>query len=941
MIIRRWRATACLMVVLALAGASAGAQGRITTPKDQFGSNIGDDYFLATYAQLVSYWQKLDKESDRMTLVEIGKTAEGRQTYMAMITSPENHKKLDRYKEIVRRLALVDGVAEDEAHKLAAEGRSVVWIDGGLHATEVVGAQSLIEMVFQMVSRTDAETARFLNDTILLCVPANPDGMDLVSGWYMRNPDPLKRSTGNLPRLYQKYAGHDNNRDSYMVNLPETENMSRVLFKEWFPQIMYNHHQSGPAGTVEFMPPFRDPFNYYYDPLIPLGIDLVGAAMHSRFGEEGKPGTIKRSGAAYSTWWNGGLRTTVYFHNMIGLLTEIIGNPTPMDIPFIPQRQLASTDYPMPIAPQRWRMRQSIEYEITANRAVMDVASRYRDTLLFNAWRMGKNQIARGSQDTWTVTPKKVAALEAQIAKDTPPAPAVAAGGGGRGGGRGGVAVKYLEQLRQPADRDPRGYVLPSDQPDFLTATKFVNTLLKNAITVHRATAAFQAGGKSYPAGSLVIKTAQPFRAHVLDMFEPQDHPDDFAYPGGPPRPPYDSAGWTLAYQMGVQFDRLLEPFEGPFEVVAGLLKPPVGKVVDDKTKKAVGYVVGGQANDAFVAVNRLLAAKEVVYRLKAPTTVGSRTFPTGSFYVTASATAQPIVKKLADEVGLTFEAATMKVPAEAIKMRPVRVGLWDRYGGSMPSGWTRFIFEQFEVPFEVVYAPTLDAGNLIAKFDVLVFVDGAIPERDSSGPDAFTGGQPRPEDIPPEYRGQLGSISVSKTIPQLRSFVEAGGKLLAVGSSTAIGRHFGLPMANGLVERTPRGEERPLRSEQFYIPGSVLRAAVDNTSQLAWGMAGTADVFYDNSPAFRLEPGAALKGVKPVAWFDSATTLRSGWAWGQSYLNGTVAIVEAALGKGQVFLFSPEITFRAQPHGTYKFLFNGIYYNGGGQVLAEPVSKK
>ncbi|MEK6631269.1 MAG: M14 metallopeptidase family protein, partial [Acidobacteriota bacterium] len=405
MFIRRWRAAACLMVVLALVGVSAGAQGRITTPKDQFGSNIGDDYFLATYAQLVSYWQKLDKESDRMTLVEIGKTAEGRQTYMAMITSPENHKKLDRYKEIVRRLALVDGVNEDEARKLSAEGRSVVWIDGGLHATEVVGAQSLIEMVFQMVSRTDAETARFLNDTILLCVPANPDGMDLVSGWYMRNPDPLRRSTGNLPRLYQKYAGHDNNRDSYMVNMPETENMNRVLFKEWFPQIMYNHHQSGPAGTVEFMPPFRDPFNYYFDPLIPLGIDLVGAAMHSRFAEEGKPGTIKRSGAAYSTWWNGGLRTTVYFHNMIGLLTEIIGNPTPMDIPFIPQRQLASGDYPMPITPQRWRMRQSIEYEITANRAVMDVASRYRDTLLLNAWRMGKNQVVRGSQDNWTVTP--------------------------------------------------------------------------------------------------------------------------------------------------------------------------------------------------------------------------------------------------------------------------------------------------------------------------------------------------------------------------------------------------------------------------------------------------------------------------------------------------------------------------------------------------------
>ncbi len=918
------------VALILLMGVPAPAQVPVTSPKDHLGFTVGDDYHLATYTQMVSYWQKLDAESDRMILKDMGKSAEGRTQTMAIITSPENHKKLDRYKEIARRLALAEGLTDDEARKLAAEGKAVVWIDGGLHATEVVGAQQLIETVYQLVSRSDAETLRFLNDVIVLCVPANPDGMDLVSGWYMRNPDQAKRSTGGIPRLYQKYAGHDNNRDSYMVNLSETENMHRVLYREWFPQILYNHHQTGPIGTVIFMPPFRDPFNYYYDPLIPLGVEAVGTAMHSRFVAEGKPGSTMRSGASYSTWWNGGLRTTAYFHNIIGLLTEIIGNPTPMEIPLVPPKLLASTDYPFPILPQRWHMRQSIDYEVSANKAVIDIASRYRDTLLFNIYKMGKNAIEKGSRDTWTFMPKKIDALMAQVAKDRPAPPAA----GGRGGGRGGATVptKYLDMLKTPAARDPRGFIIPSDQADFLTATKFVNSLLKNGITVHRATAAFTVSGKSYPAGSYVLKAAQAFRPHVLDMFEPQDHPNDFAYPGGPPRPPYDSAGWTLAYTMGVKFDRILDAFDGPFEVVPDVIAPAAGVVKAPASGKPAGYVLSGQVNDAFLAINRLLAAKEDVYRLAAPLTAGAASYTTGSFYVAPRPTKAAMLKKLADAVRVSFEATTAKVPGGAVKMRPVRVGLWDRYGGSMPSGWTRLVFEQFEFPFEVVYPQTLDAGGLAAKYDVLVFVDGAIPAREVGGPDPFLGGQPRAEDIPAEYRGQVGSITVAKTIPQLKQFVEDGGLLLAIGSSTAVAQHFGLPVSNALVEKTPAGEDRPLPSEKFYIPGSVLEAAFDTSNPLAWGMPAKGDVFFEGSPAFKLAPDAGLKGLRPVAWYDSATPLRSGWAWGQAYLEGATAIVDVAMGKGRVFLYGPEIAFRAQPHGTYKLLFNGIYYNGGGR---------
>src|SRR5690606_5202935 len=362
--------------------------------------------------------------------------------------------------------------------------------------------------------------------------------------------------------------------------------------------------QTGPAGTVMFAPPFRDPFNYVFDPLVPTSLDLVGAAMHTRFASEGKPGVTMRRGANYSTWWNGGLRTTVYFHNMIGLLTETIGNPTPMEIPFRPERTLPSSDLPNPIAPQRWHFRQSIDYSITANRAVLDVASRYRETFLFNIWRMGRNSIERGSTDTWTMYPRRLERVREELARRGLDA--------GRAAPSAGAPREvYDGVLRDPALRDPRGYILSADQRDFPTAIAFVNALIRAGVTVHRATADFAVAGTSYPAGSLVVKAAQAFRPHVLDMFEPQDHPDDFQYPGGPPIPPYDSAGWTLAYQMGVAFDRVLEGFDGPFERVSDQLPIPAGTVTGPASSRA--YTFSHDMNQSFRAVNRLLAAGEQV----------------------------------------------------------------------------------------------------------------------------------------------------------------------------------------------------------------------------------------------------------------------------------------------------------------------------------------
>jgi len=892
----------------------------ITTPEEQFKHKIGDDYWLATYAQLKEYWEKLAQESDRMILQNIGKTEEGRDMMMAIITSPENHKNLEYYKDISRKLALAKNLSEEEAKELARKGKAVVWIDGGLHSTEVVGAQQEIELVFQMVSMNDPETLRILDNVILLALITNPDGMDLVGNWYMRHDEPEKRTTRNLPRLYQKYIGHDNNRDFYMVTQKETEAVCNILYREWFPQIVYNHHQSGPAGCVLFAPPFKDPHSYNLDPLLVLGITTVGNAMHSRFAKEGKPGSTMREGAWYQTWWNGCLRCTPYFHNMIGILTEMIGHPTPMEIPFIIGRQLPDGDNPYPIAPQKWHMRQSIEYSISADRAILDLASKLKEDFLFNIFRMGKNSIERGSRDHWTLTPEKTKAVTEAINKDKPEM---------TGSGRSrGYPVKYFEEvLHKPEFRDPRGFIIPSDQSDFLTAIKFVNTLIKTGITVYKASAPFEVNGKKYPAGSLVVKTAQAFRPHIIDMFEPQYYPDDFQYPGGPPLPPYDSAGYTLAFQMGVKFDRILDDFKGPFEEIKDIIQPRPGNVHQPNAK---GFLLSHQTNDSFIALNRLLKSGEKVFWVKEFFTCSQKNYPAGTMYIQAKKSTLENLKDISADLGLDFVGTQMNLAEKAYQVTPVRIGLWDQYGGSMPSGWIRWILEQYEFDFKVVFPPEMDKGNLNEKFDVLIFVSRSIPGEDSEE-ERYTsrGGSIDPESIPEEYRGRLGRATLEKTIPELQDFLEKGGHIITIGSATDLVYHLDLPVENAMAEKIGDGKTESLPIEKYFIPGSILNVKVNNSNPLAYGMPEKVNVYFDRSSVFRLLPEASFIGIEPVAWFDEEKSLISGWAMGQQYLKGGTTVLDVPVGEGRLFLFGPEITFRAQPHGTFKFLFNGIYYSG------------
>ncbi len=893
----------------------------IPTPGEHFGFAIGDNYQLATFTQTEAYFKKLGEASDRAKYTVIGKTEEGRDQFMLIVTSPKNQKRLDYYKQISQKMGNAE-ITVEEAKQLAKAGNAVVWIDGGLHASETVGIHQLIETAYQLLSRNDDETMRILDDVIILMTHANPDGQELVSSWYMRESKPEKRSLSGLPRLYEKYAGHDNNRDFYMFNLKESQNIGRQLFIEWLPQVMYNHHQTGPPGSVVAGAPYRDPFNYVYDPLIITSLDALGAAMQNRLNAEGKPGYTSRSGSVYSTWYNGGLRTSTYFHNMVGLLTEIIGSPTPSDIPVVTSRLIPNAATPNPVLPQKWLFRQSIDYSVSLNYAVLNYASRNRDELLYNIYLMGRNSIARGNKDTWTLSPSKAEAMN-RMYQDS----LKRIRGNTTGNTAGNLPLRFYDSvMKNKATKDARGYIIPADQPDLATAVEFLNALIRAGVVVQKATADFTVSGKKYPANSYIVKTNQAFRPHIIDLFEPQDHPNDFQFPGGPPIPPYDAAGWTLAYQMGVKFDRVTEAFEGPFEKnPIGELLRSNGSIINSTSSK--GYVLDARSNQSFKAANDLLNQGIEVYRI---TNAGNAlSYSNGSFYIPSNAKAKTVIEKTIKESSAQFLSVSQK-PLSVTKIKKARIALWDTYGGSMSSGWIRLIMEKFNYSFDVIYPKDIDSGDLRSKYDVIVFPGGAIPAVSTQTNEGGNrgGNTPNPDSIPAEYKNRVGRITAARSIPALKIFLEEGGQVVTMGSSTQLAYHLNLPVANAMVE-VVNGEERTLSRDKYYCPGSILRVSIDKDLASASGMNPQTDVYFDNSPVFHLNADAVAGGIlKPIAWFNKDNPLRSGWLWGQAYLKNGVAAFEATVGKGKLIAFGPEITFRAQSYGTFKLLFNQLYSN-------------
>ena len=795
------------------AQARAQSQPAIPSPNAVLGFTPGDDRTIADWRQITDYFTRLDRASDRVMLETIGETTLRRPLMVAYISAPENTRDLRKFKDIQRRLADPRTIKDEgELDRLVRDGKTVVAISCSIHSNEIVASQMSMQLAYELATAQDAETREMLQHTILILIPsANPDGIDIVANWYRKTLGTPYEGK-EPPELYHHYAGHDDNRDWFMLNLKETQAITRLFWKEWFPQIVYDVHQQGAAGSRFFIPPFFDPPNPHIHPLLLRQVGLIGHKIAADLQAAGIQGVI--TNAMYDTWWHGGFRTAPYYHNSIGILSEAASARlmTPITVTReqlakattrgMPSALQSATNFPDPWPGGLWRPRDIMNIEMIAARSVLSLAAKYRADYLRNFYELGRKALA--SSLTRENSPLAYL-IPAGQGKDENVAKMI-----------GSLVAQGVEVHR--LDRELHGAFV-------------AQALVRSEQGMRRATFADRTQKPvELPAGSYIIFVAQPFRTNVQALFELQAYPDRRTASGEAERP-YDVAGWTLPLQMGVETMALTRIAE------------PVNK-------------------------RRLTLIRDEA--------------------------------EVRRDLGLSLARGTAS-PIRNPLNRRVRLALYKSWTGSMDEGWTRYVFDTFNVPYKSLLDREVRAGNLRAKFDVIVLPS----QRDK---DIVEGNAPGT--YPPEFTGGITEAGVEN----LRRFVEEGGTLICFDASSELAiKRWKLPLRNVL---------EGVRSSQFYCPGSILRINVDADHLVAQGLPPEMDAYFINSSAFE---ATDAERVQVIARYAERDVLHSGWLLGERYLAGKIALAEVTLGKGRVILFGFRPQHRGQTWGTFPFIWNAI----------------
>jgi hypothetical protein len=820
----------------------------------------------------MAYFQKLDQESGKVKVLNIGVSSENKPMIMAVITSEQNMGKLDVYRGITKKLRDPRTLSPEEAKKLAKEGKVILLITCSLHATEVAAAQMSMELAHKLATGdTPFNADKVLEDVIVLLVPtSNPDGQKMVTDWYRKYVG-TKYEGGSMPWLYQKYSGHDNNRDWYMFNLSETRAVTQVLYHDWLPQIHIDEHQMGSTGARLFVPPFMDPPIPNVQPLLWRSVNLCGANMSYDLQKNGFKGIVQ--GRRYTGWWIGACDDTSWLHNVAGLLSEMasvkVATPIYIEPTEVPQSYYEKRmSFPDPWPGGWWRLRDLVDYELTLSMSLIKTAYLHKEDFLFNFYRMYKNSIEKREKG------------------------------------------------------DPFAFIISGKQRDYPTTLRMLDVLMFGGVEIHQAKEDFIAAGKLYPAGSFVVKMSQPYKPYAQALLEKQKYPNMLQYPGGPPEPPYDNAGWTLPLQMGVSCDRLENTFEAKLEKLEKVPYPSVAH----PAKSSQYIVFDSRQNASYSAAFALLKNKVEMYRSKEE--IKEKTFKAaaGSFIVRNTPIVQKLLGGIVEKWHLNaYEIGSISgIPKAPLKYP--RIGLYQSWRASMDEGWTRYVFDDLGVPYKTLHNKDFKGTtkgkkkvsvDLKAKYDVIVFADESAQIITQGKPDPTSRWGRRYTPYPPEYEGGIGKEGVDA----LKSFVEKGGILVTLnGASSLVFKEFKAPASNAL--------ERVERS-RFFCPSSLLKIKVDNKSPVGYGMPEEAAAMFSRSPAFSTRVPPQEWDRKVVASYPEENILLSGWLLGENVIARKAAVVDVKHKKGHIILIGFRCQYRAQSHGTYKFLLNSLLYPG------------
>ena len=841
---------------------------KVISPEEFFGFQLGSDRKIARWDRIVEYFYKLQEQSDKIKVIDMGPSTEGHPFLQCIISSPDNLANLEEYREINNRLADPEGLSEEEVEALIAKGKAVICESMSLHATEIGGTQMAPEMAYELLSKDDEETKRILDNVIFLMVPCfNPDGQVMVTDWYNRWLGTEYEGTG-LPWLYHKYVGHDNNRDAFQTNMVESKYMAKIMFQDWTPQHYVDHHHMGSYGARLYVPPYVDPIHPHADPLIWREHSWFGAHMAYRLEAAGKTGII--NGAQFLAWGHLGFHWITIYHNIAGTLTESASAKlaTPL---YIHPSQLRGgsrgmpsydpqTNFPHPWPGGWWRLRDIVEQQKISGWASLDMAARNRETVLRNAYLKGKRQTERG------------------------------------------------------ACGSPAAYVIPCQQHDPVTTSKLVDKVLVQGINVMRAREDFMANGISYPAGSYVVDCAQPKSGLVKTLLGRTLYPDMEWTRGrdGSPLSPQDSATDTMFENMGVRVDPVESIFGGDLEPIDEAYWPVGGL----EGTSEIGYALDCSVNDSFIAVNRLLASGAKVSRAKYTVDCGGLNLPPGTFIVREAKIST--LEMLAEQLHLTFHPLVDDVE-DTTSVKAPKVGMYQRYwGGNIDEGWTRFTLEQFEFPYTTLMDDEIKKGDLRKKYDTVILPNDSTEVIIGKDIEEYYkkryGGAMSAPNYPPEYRSGIGDEGVEA----LKKFVEDGGNLVCFDGACQLAiDKLSLKLTN-VLDGVP--------SKEFFCPGSTLHACVDPSYPAAYGMPTDSLIFFWNSRAFQIVPSGENEKYEVVATYPERDILESGWLIGEEKLKRQVAMVVVRYGKGKVTLIGFRPQHRAQTHGTYKLVFNSLY---------------
>lgn len=843
----------------------------IPHPDDTIGFEIGSDFHLATYEESIAYFKELAKASDMVEMRYAGKTSEGREWEYVLISSPENLKKIEHYKAISQQLAHPENLTRELAQKLAEEGKAIVDISGGLHASEVAGAQHILTLAYELVSNVGTGKYKEIFDNVILVLwpSLNPDGQDIISNWYLGNVG-TPYETAPTPWLYQKYVGHDNNRDAYMLNQLESRIVG-ATWREWEPSIIHVHHQSSPFPTRIWLPPFAEPIAPQTPPLVAREVNMIGMAMAQELESNGQEGAV-HMGKGFDAWYPGYIDYMPAMQNIPSFWTETAlyryATPYFYTIRDFPKKRAdlrPESLYSSPWKGGWWRLKDAVAYMQSASIAVLDYASKYKNTLLFNKYQAG------------------------------------------------------FQTIEKYKNEPPYAYFIKQDQRDPVRPVEFLKRLAFNGIRISQLNADITFEGNRYPKGTWVIPMAQEFGELARQLIDVQEYPDLRESPDGPLEQPYDAAGWTLPYQMELEVVAAMSPLT---QVVTSNLIPVKGtplketfdvggdlSTVDfiggagfDTNAVAAGIVplagsLAGSGNILMVdpkennsfriigeAMNRNLPvyydAKRKLYGIGSATKSQFRTW----------------VKDYAVNTFLTSRRPETKVNS--------RIAVYDPWRASMDMGWTRWLLDHFKIPYTIVRNADINNGNLKSRFDVILMAS----ERPGTIENGFDKGM-----APPQYTGGLKGLGVRN----IRTFVSKGGTLVCMNKSSDFAiQELHLPVENSV---------KKLKRSQFFTGGSIMEVSHNIVHPVMGGMADKSGVFVFDSPVFKTLEG--FKGEVLSKYQEKGSPLLSGYLVGEKYMNNMAAAVDVHYDKGHVILFGFQPQWRGQSMGTYRALFNALFY--------------